>query len=198
MRPGNRVGHAGRPEVDRNRLRRRPDGRTRRRAAARVGEVGPRRVRDVHAQRSRAAWNGPPAALMSYGALPLVGSTTRIVTLGNWPGAVLVTLRTSYLNFARGHLLRDLVRPLDAQVRHLCIRAVAGRAGVVGRGDAAVVGARGEVDVVVARGAGRPVDGECASCSPAACRRRSPRGRSCSCACPAGTRRRCSRANSFL
>ena len=45
-------------------------------------------------------WNGPLAALMSYGALPFVGSTTRMVTLGICPGAVLITCRTSYWNFA--------------------------------------------------------------------------------------------------
>ena len=45
-------------------------------------------------------WNGPLAALMSYGALPLVGSTTRIVTVGSWPGAVSTTFSTSYANFS--------------------------------------------------------------------------------------------------
>jgi len=40
-------------------------------------------------------WKGPPAALISYGASPLVGSVTRMVTVGLWPGAPSTTFRTS-------------------------------------------------------------------------------------------------------
>src|SRR5512135_2346078 len=60
------------------------------------------RVENATSTRNEALpiWNGPPAALMSYGALLLVGSVTRIVTVGFWPGLLSATFSTSYLNFS--------------------------------------------------------------------------------------------------
>ena len=99
-----------------------------------------------------ALWNGPSAALMSYGALPLVGSTTRIVTVGLLARAPCPRpLSTSYLNFAAASCSGSRCASLGAQVAEARRRAVARGALVVGRGDAAVVRAGVEIHGVVAR-----------------------------------------------
>ena len=61
-------------------------------------------------------WNGPGFALMSYGASPFVGSTTRIVTVGVWPGAAVDDLQHLVLELRARCGDRVDVHDLRAQV----------------------------------------------------------------------------------